>query len=384
MKKIILITLLLILIVSCNKKERTFTISRVKNIEIIKNNGKAANPRLNFELKELYSIDFANCPMGDSTKSLYSVENFTVDNKNNLYLLDLHEARVHKFNKDGKYLTSFCKKGLGPGETLLTTDLLYKNDTLIVADPRLRTLLYFTSDGKYLKTRKFKNPIPSPIFNFGEGFVGTIYKENAKEKQYSFNTTLFSNDMKEEEILYNFKLSLDYNEMDDKYLDVFPPFAVSENFIYHSTPLGNDYRIKVFDKKGQHIQTILKNYHPLIFSQEEKDFAIDRFNYVKGDQRFEKFPYKYKKQVNFIIPLSDNEIWVLSSIDRNKNTMNIAHLDIFKNGVFQNSISIQGKLETQDFHFRNLKYQIKNNRFYQYAGHLDKIKVFEIIKKEKR
>jgi len=168
--------------------------------------------------------------------------------------------------------------------------------------------------------------------------------------------------------------------MDTKYFDIFPPYISTEKLIYHADPTGDRYKIDVYDYNGKKIQSIRKNCRQLPFSKEEKEGALERFNYVKDDQRFKSFPYKYKKQVNFIIPEIDNRIWVLSSLERNKTNQDLFHANIFDKGIFQNSVNIKGKLDVQDFHFRNMKYKIKNNRFYQYSGHEDKISVFEIVK----
>jgi len=379
--KRVLFTIFVICLCSCSN-DATYTTTKNNGIETIRNNGKPADPNLNFDLKELYTIKFDNYDISDSLKTLYAVEAFEVDHNDNVYLLDLSQSKVHKFDSNGKYLLNFCKKGSGPGETLLTTDLLVKKDTVMIADPRMRNLVHFDANGKFIKRENFNVSVPSPIKRCGEKFIGTVYHQNKKTEIASFNTMLLSPEMNEEKKLWGYELSKDYHEMDEKYLDVFPPFAVTDKYIYHSVPEGDIYRIKVFDNNGNQVQTIQKKSRKLMFSNKEKGFALKRFNYVKDDQRFKKFPYKYKKQVNFIIPETNETIWVLSSIDRTKKKSDIFNIDVFTKGIFQNNIQIKGKLTWQDFHFRNMKYKIKNNRFYQYSGHEDKLRVFEIVKKQ--
>jgi sugar lactone lactonase YvrE len=54
----------------------------------------------------------------DENYQLYKPHDIEIDDEGNIYILDSGNFRVQKYTKDGTYLTSFRRKGEGPGEFL--------------------------------------------------------------------------------------------------------------------------------------------------------------------------------------------------------------------------------------------------------------------------
>ena len=71
----------------------------------------------------------------------------------NIYLLDSQEKVVRKYDKNGKFISSFGSKGNGPCEFSNPLKLQTINDKIIVID--FSRFHFFSLDGKCLQTKKF-------------------------------------------------------------------------------------------------------------------------------------------------------------------------------------------------------------------------------------
>ena len=73
-----------------------------------------------------------------------------IDKNSNLYISDLKESVIRKYDKNGKYVCSFGKRGNGPGEILGMSGLEALKNYIAVMD--YKTIHYFGYDGKYIKS----------------------------------------------------------------------------------------------------------------------------------------------------------------------------------------------------------------------------------------
>jgi len=80
------------------------------------------------------------------------MESLDVDEEGNIYVLDSKESHVKVFDRDGKYIRTFGRKGQGPGEMQRALNIaITPQKEIMVNDWRSRRLLYFTLDGKFLR-----------------------------------------------------------------------------------------------------------------------------------------------------------------------------------------------------------------------------------------
>jgi len=117
----VLMLLILILLISCNKKSeinKNYTIQ----LQVGNNNYEIPLSTIPIKQKKTTRIwkkvktELAFTLGGLKDTLLYSPTIVKTDNKGNIYILDPPAFSVKKFNKKGIYLESFGKKGRGPGE----------------------------------------------------------------------------------------------------------------------------------------------------------------------------------------------------------------------------------------------------------------------------
>jgi len=155
MKKFIALAFFFILL-ACGLASQEKIDRRVENgIEVVNNHlepYKVKGEPSTLVLERLFSVDTEQ----DSILKigLTDIENFDVDPDGNLYLIRWRSDQnyIYKFDKAGRFISSFLRGGQGPGEiewggTVLVMD---KNE-LIAKDPSKQKFLLYDLEGKYLK-----------------------------------------------------------------------------------------------------------------------------------------------------------------------------------------------------------------------------------------
>lgn len=108
---------------------------------------------------------------------------FTVDGKGNIYVLDLREKSVRKFDKKGNYQLTIGCEGQGPGEFTFPKEIRYLADGyIIVFEGETQKFSYFTVDGDFVKSGRFKNLLLAPYFGLSNGnFIATNVLRDSKK-----------------------------------------------------------------------------------------------------------------------------------------------------------------------------------------------------------
>ena len=106
---------------------------------------------------------------------------FTVDDKGNIYILDLREKTLRKFDSKGKHLLSFGREGQGPGEfTSPEKVMLLSNGHLMVFEGESQKFSCFTQEGKFVNSGKFLKLMSPPYFGFSNGnFIAKSVQRNS-------------------------------------------------------------------------------------------------------------------------------------------------------------------------------------------------------------
>jgi len=90
-------------------------------------------------------------PAAKNTDSLYfSRPVAIVYDENSLYVLDSEDAEIRVFSKSGAFLHSFGRKGQGPGEFGMPSDMDILGDRIFVADGANRRVQILDKKGNYL------------------------------------------------------------------------------------------------------------------------------------------------------------------------------------------------------------------------------------------
>jgi hypothetical protein len=86
----------------------------------------------------------------------------TIDNKGNIYIVDMRLVKLFKFSREGKLLNSLERKGSGPGDLSTPVIVKYRDNKLYVFSFQLPYVNVFDRDLKFIEQLKFAN-LRSPL-----------------------------------------------------------------------------------------------------------------------------------------------------------------------------------------------------------------------------
>lgn len=95
---------------------------------------------------------------GDPDYQFGSISDVIVDESGNIYVLDAQARRVMVYDSTGMFVHGFGRQGEGPGEFENPTTLIWRADTLVVWDWRLRRLSYLDRHGTMLRDERVDLP----------------------------------------------------------------------------------------------------------------------------------------------------------------------------------------------------------------------------------
>ena len=235
------------------------------------------------------------------------IRSVQVDEEENIYVLDSKEVCVKVFDKNGRHIRTFGKRGQGPGEMQSPTRMyLTAGKELLIYDAMNRRLSYFslegeclreTSTGKYNFSRAIpdsKGNIITQLVVFGDNYVNEI-------KKFDSNLNpIFTIEAIEEE------LTPYVWDMVSPTLNV----RVMENDNI-AWGYSSKYEIFIVSPEGKTTRKIVKDYVPVKITEEEKEEMIKDTFGERGvppeyKLRFPKNHYPYY----FFICGEDGRIYV--------------------------------------------------------------------------
>jgi len=266
MKRLLLAVLIFFVTVSLVRADK-IEVKTIDGVQVVFNPKKPAPPRgalTKLTLKEEFSLG-----EGKKEEEIFSeISSFTVDDEGNIYLLDRKENKILVFDKKGKYLRSFGKKGQGPGEISGPVGIrLTPARELLVEDSLNQRFAFFSLDGKFLRsisTGKFF------------GLAGVEFDSQAKmiAQHFVFEKNKVGQEIKkfDKELNPLFTIATDYmNIMAGKInpLSMLTIYRVGKNDTILISNLDR-YEIKVLNSEGKVIKRILKEWEPIKISDEYK------------------------------------------------------------------------------------------------------------------
>ncbi|MGD2073203.1 MAG: 6-bladed beta-propeller [Candidatus Thorarchaeota archaeon] len=232
-----------------------------------------------------------------ATTGLTDITHFDVDSEGYIYCLNgtSNEDFIVKFDKDGKFIISFGRKGQGPGELNRPYHVeLNHQEQIVITDYLARKLILFDKDGNYIKEydrdlmAMKAHPLANGKYLVWYQLTGQITDEYIIQTPLSLRTS----DLEEIKELDRYKLP-NYR-VTGKRRGIMPSFswAISKKYIF----IGNetrDYEIWAFDLEGNLVKKIRTAYSPVIVPDEYKKDMLDgiKFQEMKEATYFPKnFP----------------------------------------------------------------------------------------------
>jgi len=228
-------------------------------------------------LKEALTVDLGNPDL--AAAGLAEPALMDVDSAGNIYVTTQRSNInfIFKLDQYGKYVTSFGRKGQGPGELQFPTWAAFSpKEELFVVDLTRRRLLIFNKAGILIteKAIEFSTPLIFPLS--GEKFLAAFY-EYDPEAEYSQNVLFICNNKLEK--IKELDRTKSLNMAKAKQVDGVGSrsiFAVTPQYIYRgNTERGYD--IWIYDHEGRLIKKIRKEHSPVKVDESFKENTTKRF-----------------------------------------------------------------------------------------------------------
>lgn len=338
LKRITLFLIVFIALISCTDN-KNYQTEIVDGVEIIKNSKSTNDKSQTLDYKYLFTIN----SFDSNTDSLLfsNIQAMDVDSRKNIYILDSERGRVVKFDKTGKYITSFARNGQGPGELLNPISISVKADTVFVGCKDNLKLVKFDIEGNFAGEIQIQHIPPQFMRSCpGKGFMGFIQEIEQKKGKFfiSYNLEFLDNDFNRISTIHKNRIQL---TSDLNFLDLLIPFTMGKDNFYVSSNSDNFYEIREYNRKGELSQRIQKQYKRLSMNKEEvENFDKMITNMNSGHNNGKKINMKAysKKPVNNLYFDKYGRLITLTSQLRNKKNKDDLLFDIFVDGVFQNSV----------------------------------------------
>jgi len=208
--------------------------------------------------------------------SMFSrLRSIQVDNQDNIYALDTKETKIKVFDKNGKFLRSFGKKGQGPGEVDRPYRMeLTRDNRLVIADMGNNKLVYLGFDGSLVRevpTGKFW-----ALARFRFDSRGDMYAETRtfEETQWTSELKKFGPDLTPLATFASFEEKRLDPLLVHAFSRVYSLQTRSDDLLVWTIAQGDTYGFTISDGTGRIIKRFNREYDPVKITGAMKDKLI--------------------------------------------------------------------------------------------------------------
>jgi hypothetical protein len=144
-------------VLACSSLDTANSVEIVDGVTHIRNNTPVwgAEPKVKLELVQ----KIGELEGDDENYQLYQPSDVVRDSDGNIYILELGNARIQKFDENGRYLKTIGRKGQGPGEIQQALKMEKDAaDNLYVYDLGNMRIQIFSAEGEDLGSHRFTKP----------------------------------------------------------------------------------------------------------------------------------------------------------------------------------------------------------------------------------
>ncbi len=324
-----------------------------------------------------FSLELNN----DSNSTFFYPTSIGVDSKENIYILDNKTSSIKKFDKTGRFIKSFCKNGIGPGEVRNAYEFVIIKDSLYIEDTNLKRMVQFDSNGLFIKNIPLKdNTLPMLMKVLGKNKLICLSEKLEKRKDgyhKGYDLNILNNKFEKEKTLSS--LMKKYDPKESNYLSYFTSFTTFKNNIYVAENSEHSYRIHIYNEKGIKKSTIVKNYSKISFNDDELTRLNSDLQKLTGKE-IKLNKRTFKRAINYIYNYSNkNLLLVFPSTNKIGEEIQII-VDIYKNDKFLiRTKMIGGKFKISDyFNLDNMIWFIYKDKLYHLSSSEAIISVYNI------
>ena len=295
----IIFLILCSIIISKEQRQKTEWKGKIEiedGVKVVKNPGEPLYGEITFELEEDLSIGRE----GDNNYMFYSLVTATVDSEDNIFVLDMGNCRIQKYDKNGEYLQTIGRQGQGPGEFQMPKFIrpyihLDFDETLYVLEST--RIHAFDRKGNFKKVIKLSMNISFP---FGIADEGNILAKATSRKQEKFTCDIVLISSEEKRIKTIACYTVHSAPRIGGRILLGNPYAPRLTFCPLSKGRGvygysQEYRLFIINSSGETEHIIEKDDPQLPITKKEKDKLVDR--YMESQRRSKKGTILSKSEV---------------------------------------------------------------------------------------
>ncbi|MBN2790060.1 MAG: 6-bladed beta-propeller [Candidatus Delongbacteria bacterium] len=358
--------LLTLMTVSCSRNE-TCTITEKDGVKYYSNRNKPANPNLKFVIDNKFEIGGLE---QDTMVTFTGATDLEIDKDGNFYILDFAKQTVFKYDKNGRYLLKFCSRGNGPAEIDGANDIAIVGDSLVLTSPGQARMSMFDLNGNFGEHRTII--IPGLYYGAADtgineneilGYFPTFKAEDDKVR-IGNSFSIKDKSFKIKTLIHEIPTEYDPIDVENAKI-IFMPFAYYTDNIFYAPNFPENYHIHWKNTKGDLLGVISKHNARIEYNPEEKKHYEDTAGFVWNGERI--IPNcKLKSVMNGMYADKYNNILVWVSQKCATGVKHNPHIDVFKDGEFQNAI-ILDQLELVESHTpTDMKFDFKKDKFIVY------------------
>lgn len=292
-----------------------------------------------------------------------------VDSKGNIYLFQQPKGDnyfVFKFDSDGNYVTSFVRKGQGPGELQYSWHMRVNSlDEIVITALNKGSLIIFHNNGEF-KEAKPLGPGVIEAFPLENGYY--LIKKNAESfqnKYLEWPLYLYNSNLEEIKELDKFSSQNDYLVDTIEYPNPSLFQRVANEKIYVGNP-RKGYEVFVYNLEGGLLRKIRKEYKPVEISGETR--AEIRSMLKKGVENPNSTLYgkefnilKYWPPFQYLFTDDDGQLFVMT-YEEGEDSGHYLY-DIFNpDGLFVGRVSLSNLISPIQW---DIQYVVaRNNKLY--------------------
>jgi len=200
-----------------------------------------------------------------------------LDSEGNIYIVTTgpKDKLVYKFDKKGKYVSSFGRKGQGPGEVQFVLFFgIDSRDRIIISDHVRKMVYQFSDEGKLIEGTSY-DPDFSTMFPLENGkYLFLRYLPDIENKRLFTSLRICNSEFEERK-----ELDAYFTSRPSGGIQVSSPifkWRVSDGKIY-SVNEQRGYEILVYDLEGALIRKIRREYDPLDYPEDLKKRYLERY-----------------------------------------------------------------------------------------------------------
>ncbi len=276
MKKLIFLLLVFIIFSFCGPKKEEIERFLEDGVEVVVNHlepFEIKGMHTDLTLEEIFRIDTEKDEMAGI--GLTDIWHFDVDSRGNIYLLGytIREYSIFKFDKSGNFVTSFGRKGQGPGEVQRPTFITVSSqDEIFVLDKGNTKLIIYGKDGELIsETPVDPSLVEATPLNSEKYLIKqrTIPEDEASEFLALDLLIICGQDFEKESELDIEKIpSISRITRFRPMFSVFYSLSDSQIFVGNS---DKGYEIKTYDFHGNGLRKLRKQYQPVKVPEGSKE-----------------------------------------------------------------------------------------------------------------